>query len=156
MWDAGRPGAVPRSLASTSASAPAPATAPGVTTPVTVAPVVDPEVARAAATTPGETLVLLVSLAQPADAAMRHRLAALGQWSFPFSHVAVAAVRLPAARLGALRALPGVRGGYSEAHLPVSLDGTADAADARPACDQIGATGAGVTAAVAASRVAVS
>ncbi|HYT38420.1 MAG TPA: hypothetical protein VEN99_02855, partial [Acidimicrobiia bacterium] len=56
MWDAGRPGAVPRSLASTSASAPAPATAPGVTTPVTVAPVVDPEVARAAATTPGETL----------------------------------------------------------------------------------------------------
>jgi serine protease AprX len=115
------------------------------------APTVDPKVAEAAK--PGETLELLVSLAHPAGAQFQRRLASLGSWSFTFRHVAVAAVRLPASRLGDLRALPGVRGVYPEERFPLALDEAADAVDARRVWRDMGVTGAGVTVAVVDSGV---
>ena len=114
---------------------------------------VDPAVVQAAATAPGDTLDLLVSLARPAGPDLRRRLAVLGPWSYAFGHVPVAAVRLPAGRLAELRALPGVRGVYPEERLRLDLDGTADAVNARPAWNDMGVTGAGVTVAVVDSGV---
>ena len=115
---------------------------------------VAPSVAAAAQqATPGSTLDLLVSLDQPAGAELKARLVELGTWSWAFAHVPVAAIRLPAARLATLRALPGVRAVHPEERLDYLLDETAQATDARRAWDQLGITGAGVTVAVIDSGV---
>jgi serine protease AprX len=115
---------------------------------------VAPSVAAAAQqATPGTTLDLLVSLDQPAGAELKARLAELGTWSWAFSHVPVAAIRLPTPRLAKLQALPGVRAVHQEERLEYLLDDTAQAMDAHRAWDQLGITGAGVTVAVIDSGV---
>jgi subtilisin family serine protease len=130
-----------------------------------------PAVAGAGATgrLPGDTLDVLVSLERPATPALTRRLAALGTDTWTAKHIPVAALQLPAGRLGALRRLTGVQGVYPDKQLRYFSDRTATAQNPKlpPLPGQappggfgaalpipnLGVTGKGVTVAVVDSGV---
>ena len=70
-----------------------------------------------AAAAPGDALDVVLSLDRPATPALARRLAALGTQSWTARHIPVAAVVLPAARLGALRSVAGVQAVYPNKEL---------------------------------------
>ncbi|HEV8625021.1 MAG TPA: S8 family serine peptidase [Acidimicrobiia bacterium] len=126
-------------------------------------------VPAAAAATPGEPLDLLVTLDRPATPAVARRLANLGTQVWTARHFPVAALRLPAARLGALRRVAGVEAVYPNKQL--RYFGDRQAADQDPKLPplpgqappggfgaalpvpNIGVTGKGVTVAIVDSGV---
>jgi serine protease AprX len=97
---------------------------------------------------PDGSLDLLVSLDHPAGSRLRGLLAGLGTWSNAFRHVPVAAVRLPAANLEALRRLDGVRAVYLNSRLQYFLKESAELVKVAHAWNDLGVTGKGVTVAV--------
>ena len=122
-----------------------------------------------AAATPGESLDVIVTLDRPATPALARRLAALGTATWTARHIPVAALQLPAARLGALRRLAGVEGIYPNKQLryygdrPVTAEGPKlpplpgqappGGFGAALPVPNIGVTGKGVTVAVVDSGV---
>ncbi|MEW6476054.1 MAG: S8 family serine peptidase [Actinomycetota bacterium] len=73
--------------------------------------------AQAARSTPDGILDVVVTLDRPASKGLAGRLRALGSQVWTAEHIEVAALHLPAARLGALRRLPGVEGVYPNREL---------------------------------------
>jgi serine protease AprX len=67
-----------------------------------------------AAGTPGDALDVVLTLDRPATPALTRRLAALGTAAWTAGHIPVAALRLPAARLDALRRVAGVVAVYPD------------------------------------------
>ena len=122
-----------------------------------------------AAATPGEVLDVVVTLERPATPAVARRLAALDARSWTARHIPVAALQLPAARLDALRRVPGVEAVYPNKQLRYGGDRsvTDDGPKLPPLPGQappggfgaalpvpnIGVTGKGVTVAVVDSGV---
>jgi serine protease AprX len=116
---------------------------------------------------PGESLDLLVTLDRPATPALAGRLAALGSAVWTARHIEVAALRLPAARLDALRRLAGVEAVYPNRQLRYYGGEPAPAPKLPPLPGQappggfgaalpvpnIGVTGKGVTVAIVDSGV---
>ncbi|MGH9010425.1 MAG: S8 family serine peptidase, partial [Acidimicrobiia bacterium] len=121
------------------------------------------------AAAPGDSLDVLVTLDRPATPALTRRLTALGTNTWTAKHIAVAALQLPAARLGALRRLAGVEAVYPNKQLRYFSDRpvTAQSPKLPPLPGQappggfgaalpvpnIGVTGKGVTVAVVDSGV---
>jgi serine protease AprX len=83
-----------------------------------------------AAAAPGDALDVVLSLDRPATPALTRRLAALGTYSWTAAHLPVAAMRLPAARLDALRRVAGVQSVWPDREL--HYFGTASAPPAAP------------------------
>jgi serine protease AprX len=75
-----------------------------------------PVVAQATPTN-AASVDVLVSLDRPATPALTSRLDALGTWAWTAEHIPVGAVRLPVARLDALRGVAGVTGVYPDRQL---------------------------------------
>ena len=79
-----------------------------------LAPGVPALAAAAVAAGPDAPLDLLVTFDRPAPPALTRRLAGLGSWAWTAEHIPVGAVRIPAARLDALRRVAGVSGVYPD------------------------------------------
>jgi serine protease AprX len=103
---------------------------------------------RSPAPAPVPTLDLVLSLDRPADRHLRQQLDDLGTWSWAFSRVPVAAVRLPADLLADVEALDGVVAVHLNEPLPFLLQESALLVDAPRAWNDLGVTGKGVTVAV--------
>ena len=102
---------------------------------------------------PAATLDLVLSLDRPAGPQLRRQLERLGTWSWAFHRMPVAAVRLPADRLGDLETLDGVVAVHLNETLPYLLEESARLVDAPRAWNDLGVTGRGVTVAVIDSGV---
>ncbi|MGH9040487.1 MAG: S8 family serine peptidase, partial [Acidimicrobiia bacterium] len=97
---------------------------------------------------PAASLDLILSLDRPASPGLRRQLEELGSWSWAFRRVPVAAVRVPADRVGEVAALDGVVAVNLNETLPWLLEESAVLLDAPRAWKELGVTGEGVTVAV--------
>jgi serine protease AprX len=91
------------------------------------------QAAAAVAADPDVPLDLLVTFDRPAPPTLARRLAGLGSWAWTAEHIPVGAVRIPAARLEALRRVAGVRGVYPDRPLRYYGDRAVAAVGTAPA-----------------------
>jgi serine protease AprX len=121
--------------------------------PPTLAPLQGGLAAALASQAPDASLDVIVSLDRVADTSLRQRLADVATWSWSFSHLPSAGVRLPLARLDDLRRVEGVRAVYPNTRLQYALADSAKLMNTAHAWTDLGVTGKGVTVAILDSGV---